>query len=317
MEPLEEPPKEVRKLSDNFKVLLPPEAERYVSAYKPKDTDVIVVGDSKTGTTWTQHIMHGLRSGGDMQFEEMSEIVPILEQFYKLPGCDIATPQKYQPNMFKSHMLYSKVPKGNAKHIIVVRNPPDVAVSKFHYFADWLFTKGEMSLEEFVEWFYLKPCPPYDIERNAKVMNFIVQAYPHRRDKGVLWLHYEDLKADLKECIKLISDFMDIGVGNQELLNLIEHQSSFDFMKQHKDKFDTGFVKKLTKSELEITSEEEYKKSASKIRKGVIGEGKKEISPEQLKALDAKWKEVVEPICGYATYEEMRAGINKELGRSF
>eukprot|EP00210_Caulerpa_lentillifera_P006180 g5904.t1 len=317
MEPVEEPPKEVRKLSDNFRALVPPEAERYASEYKPKDTDIIVVGVPKTGTTWTQHIMHGLKSKGDMDFTEMCETVPIIDYFYRLPNYNIATPQKYQPNMFKSHMLYSKVPKGNAKHIIVVRNPPDVAVSKFHYFADWLFTKGEMSLKEFVEWFYLKPCPPYDIAWNSHEMRFIAQAYPHRKDKGVLWLHYEDLKTDLKGCIKLISDFMGIGVGNQKLLNLIEHQSSFEFMKKHKEKFDSQYIKNLTKSDFDINSKDKFERSASKIRKGVSGEGKKDISAEQLKALDAKWKEVVEPICGYASYEEMRTSINKELGRTF
>eukprot|EP00210_Caulerpa_lentillifera_P006181 g5905.t1 len=317
MDTLEEPPNEVKKLSDNFRTLFPSEVERLVSEYKPKDTDIIVVGSPKTGTTWIQHIMHGLRSNGDMDFEEMSVTVVLLDYFCRIPDYDIATPQKYQPNMFKSHMLYSKVPKGNAKHIIIVRNPPDVAVSKFHYFADWLFTKGEMSLEEFVEWFYIKPCPPYDIVWNSYEMRFIAQAYPHRKDKGVLWLHYEDLKADLKGCIKLISDFMDIGVGNQDLLNLVENQSSFEFMKKHKDKFDTGYFKQQLRSKVDVKSEDDFELSASKVRKGVSGEGKKDISPEQLIALDAKWKEVVEPICGYASYEEMRTSINKELGRTF
>jgi len=36
-----------------------------------------------------------------------------------------------------------------------------------------------------------------------------------------------------------------------------------------------------------------------------------------LKALDAKWKELVEHVCGCSSYQEMRDKINKELGRSF
>jgi len=43
-------------------------------------------------------------------------------------------------------------------------------------------------------------------------------------DDGVLWLHYDDLKADLKGCIKLISSFMGIGVGDQKLLDLVHYQ---------------------------------------------------------------------------------------------
>eukprot|EP00210_Caulerpa_lentillifera_P006178 g5902.t2 len=224
MEVLEQPPKGVKKLSDNLRTLIPPEATRMAFEYKPKDTDIMVVGTPKTGTTWIQHIMHGLRSGGDMEFEEMSETVPILEYFYKRPGYDITTPQTYPPNMFKTHVVHDDATIGNAKRIMIVRDPADVAVSKFYYFENWLYNEGEMTLEEFVEWCFLKPCPPYDIYWNIVDMNFIVQAYPHRKDEGVLWLHYEDLKADLKGCIKLISDFMGIGVGNQDLLNLIEHQ---------------------------------------------------------------------------------------------
>lgn len=49
--------------------------------------------------------------------------------------------------------------------------------------------------------------------------------YPHRKDANVLWLHYEDLKADLKRCVKMLSDFLGVGVGDQELLDLVEKQA--------------------------------------------------------------------------------------------
>jgi len=88
-------------------------------------------------------------------------------------------------------------------------------------------------------------------------------------------------------------------------------------MKQHKEKFDSSFTKELTKTNPGLVVDKNFKHSASKVRKGISGEGKREITPQQMEALDAKWREIVTPICGYETYEEMRAGINKELGRSF
>ena len=48
--------------------------------------------------------------------------------------------------------------------------------------------------------------------------------YPHRKEERILWLHYEDLKADLGKCIKLIADFIGVGVKNEELLNRTEQQ---------------------------------------------------------------------------------------------
>lgn len=65
--------------------------------------------------------MHGLRSRGDMDFNEISAAIPVIEFCYLTGIRDLHALQKYQPNMYKSHMWYHDVPKGNAKHIIVVR----------------------------------------------------------------------------------------------------------------------------------------------------------------------------------------------------
>ena len=54
---------------------------------------------------------------------------------------------------------------------------------------------------------------------------FLVGWYPLRKDENVLWLHYEDLKADLSGCIKLLSEFIGVGVDDQELLDLAEKQA--------------------------------------------------------------------------------------------
>jgi len=56
MSSLEEPPQEVRNLSDNFNVVVTPEAIQMVRDYVPKDTDIILAGPPKSGTTWVQHV---------------------------------------------------------------------------------------------------------------------------------------------------------------------------------------------------------------------------------------------------------------------
>jgi len=35
------------------------------------------------------------------------------------------------------------------------RNPADAAVSFYHFKKDWMFDEGDMSLDEFVEYFFL------------------------------------------------------------------------------------------------------------------------------------------------------------------
>jgi len=56
MSSLEKPPEEVRNFSDNFNVLVTPDAIQMVKDYVPRDTDIILAGPPKSGTTWIQHV---------------------------------------------------------------------------------------------------------------------------------------------------------------------------------------------------------------------------------------------------------------------
>ena len=47
--------------------------------FKPRPSDVLIVTPPKCGTTWMQQIVHQLRTGGDMAFHEISEVVPFIE----------------------------------------------------------------------------------------------------------------------------------------------------------------------------------------------------------------------------------------------
>lgn len=56
--------------------------------------------------------------------------------------------------------------------------------------------------------------------------------------------------------------------------------------------------------------------SSTKVRGGGSGP-KPQPSPAIKCILDEKWESIVFSATGYACYEDLRAGINKELGRSF
>ena len=44
-----------------------------------RPSDVIIVGEKRCGTTWTQQILHQLRTGGDMSFDKIYHVVPWIE----------------------------------------------------------------------------------------------------------------------------------------------------------------------------------------------------------------------------------------------
>ena len=46
------------------------------SAWVPRPTDVVISTPPKTGTTWVQQIVHQLRTGGDMDFEDIYQPIP-------------------------------------------------------------------------------------------------------------------------------------------------------------------------------------------------------------------------------------------------
>ena len=68
-------------------------------------SDVFVATPPKCGTTWMQMIIHQLRSGGDMSFEEISNVVPFIEIAGDL-GIDVDADQEYFPRAFKTHLWY-------------------------------------------------------------------------------------------------------------------------------------------------------------------------------------------------------------------
>jgi hypothetical protein len=101
--------------------LMTKEGRQKALSFIPRSSDVIVAAPAKCGTTWMQQIMHQLRSGGDMTFTDISEVVPWIDLAYDV-GQDLDAEHKYQPRCFKTHTGYDVCPKGG-KYIVVYREP--------------------------------------------------------------------------------------------------------------------------------------------------------------------------------------------------
>jgi hypothetical protein len=89
-------------------------------------TDCVVAPFSKSGTTWLQQIAHSLRTRGDMDFDDISRVVPWIETSTDL-GIDLDAPQIAEPRVFKSHLDAHRVPKGGC-YIISCRDPKDAPI---------------------------------------------------------------------------------------------------------------------------------------------------------------------------------------------
>ena len=86
-------------------------------------------------------------------------------------------------------------------------------------------------------------------------------------------------------------------------------------MKQHSTKFDEHPLKNVRNEAVGLARDAGG--NSGKVRKGAVNEGKEVLPDYILEKIDQTWKTTVTPITGYVSYDAMREGINKELGRSF
>ena len=279
-----------------------------VREFQPRSTDVIVAGCCKSGTTWMQQIVHQLRTGGDMEFTEIVEVMPVIELSRDLK-LNLDADQKFSPRCFKTHQLHQSCPEG-AKYIYCLREPCSVAYSAFKMFQDWLFQPGEVSLEEYVRDIWLAQ---HDADQDQITIapyflyfHHLASWWPHRNDPNVLVVFFEDLKESYESCIRSVAKFM--GITDESSIQAALEKSTFTYMKQNGDKFDQKLLKQSRNRALGLAANAGMNKT--KIRTGTTTEGSKMLSVELHCQMQQKWDAIVAPVTGCSTYEELRAAWN-------
>lgn len=274
--------------------------------FQPRSTDVFVVGAYKTGTTWMQQIMHQLRTGGDMDFEDITGEVPLIDAAYDTQQ-DLTCDQKASPRCFKSHYCYHRCPKG-AKYIWTLREPCAVSYSYYNMLRGWFFQPGELTLEEFVEGIWLTQGEPQVPTDREGYFYHLASWWPHRNDPNILLVLFEELKWSYEPTIRKIAHFM--GIEEEANIKAALENCTFECMKKNSDKFDDKLFKnRLNKN---FGAGGGVGIGHSLVQTGTTTEGLKMLSAEtQQKILD-KWKADVTPVTGYSTYDELRTECMKK-----
>lgn len=280
---------EILSKFENFRT---PEGESYGLAYQPHPTDVFVVTPAKCGTTWMQQIVHGLRTRGSMDFEEITQVVPWIEMAKDM-GIDIYKPQRADPRAFKTHKNLNDVPKGG-KYICVVRDPKDAMLSLYRFFEGWIFEKDSVPLDEFALQFYIGT-------DGRGYWDHIQALWAHRNDSNVLPLFYEQMKQDLPGAVERVAEFIELELDD-ELKDIVVRQSDFKFMNEHNHKFDDHLVRETRNAVCNIPPDG----TTSKVKNGNVGESKLYISKEVMEKFDKVWQEEITTKIGVKSYEDLR-----------
>ncbi len=277
------------------KMFVPAEISASIAAYRPRPTDVVISPYGKCGTTWLQQIFHTLRTGGDMDFDDISRVVPWIETATLL-GIDLEAPQRAEPRGFKSHLAYDAIPPG-AKAICSLRDPKDALVSFYRFMEGWFFEPGAVSIDQFGEGWVSRPML-------GSYWGHLLSWWKVRHDPAVLLLSYEQMVAEPEASIRRVAAFCDIPLDDALLATTLE-RSSIGYMLAHKDVFSDPMMRRASEVRCNLPPGSD----SAKVRRGGVGGHADELSPELSAALDVKWRELVTPVTGFADYAALEAAL--------
>lgn len=277
------------------------ESTRHGLAYRAQPSDLFIAPFAKCGTTWLQQIVHGLRTRGDMDFDDICRVIPYLELSHRLKQ-DLYAPQRGSFKAFKSHLSWSRIPKGG-RYIVSFRDPKDALVSYYNFLNGFHWQKGAISITEFARHFYLNT---QGDGWDGNYWMHLVSWWKQHCNPQVLLLCYENMKADLNATVETIAHFLKIEL-DQPLLDLVVKQASRDFMLAHKSKFSDPI------QQAAVVEEGLWPKNDSfaKVKKGRTGGHRTKLPAEIEDDMDAIWKESVEPSTGLSSYKALQATLGK------
>ena len=233
-----------------------------------KDGDVFVVTYPRSGTTWTEQMVHLLVNNGEQGEQRLTDAVPWLETLPHRPNGIIeflkTMPQR---RLFTSHLPYPLMPYLNnttAKIIYVARNPKDVAISTYFHNQSKLGYEG--TWEEHFQLFLNS-----DVGFGPYFDHVLPWWQASQKDERILFRKYEDMKHDHAGSVARLAAFLDLQADSQ-LIDMVVILSSFQSMTSN-----------------ETTNFDWIPQKADKpkhFRKGDIGDWRNHFSAEQSQQMD-------------------------------
>lgn len=260
-----------------------------IKNFKVRETDIIVLGYPRCGTTWTQEMVWLIAN--DLDFEKAKVFID--ERFPNLEVTGFEQKQKphkkipefysdsikfiekmKDPRFYKTHVKPSVLPdqiltgQVKPKMIYVHRNVKDACLSSYHYVKN-VAKLYDGPLENYYKHYILKD------NMLGNYWEGVLYFWKRRHEENILFITYEEMKNDLLKVIKRVATFLNKKLtDNQE----IELSKWLEFKNcqnnpalNHNDVYElTGF-----------------------IRIGKVGQHLKEMSPEIIEKLDIWSKQCV------------------------
>lgn len=255
-----------------------PESVRNARDYMPHDNDLILVSYLKCGNNWLEQIIQLILHRGESaeNYAEFHRRCPYPE----MTGMRYLN-EMQPPRFFKTHFSYEHQLKNRrAKYIYLTRNPLDVCVSFYYYVrgaASYEFDDG--TFDDFVQAFVAG-----EVER-GDYCDHLLSWYPHRHERNVFFLTYEQLKNDFKNTVLDLAGFMgkqyrDMLECDENIYANVVDRSAVPFMSKvcyvdeallnSLTEIDRPFVEGYRR--FTATTNSRLKSGKNIVRKGVVGD---------------------------------------------
>jgi hypothetical protein len=240
------------------------------AAYRPLAGDVFVATQMKCGTTWMQQIVYEVLSRGrgdlgDGGHRHLYALSPWIEARYSVPLDAAPRIGAAQARLVKTHLPTSLCPYGEeARYVYVTRHPVACFASCVDFVA---MLAGPLTpgLPDLLDWF----CSD----------RMWWRSWPEHVDgwwrwaegrPNVLFLHYEEMLADLPAAVDRVAAFLDTRLDPSERAAVVE-KSGFAFMKRHEERFEMA-----PPTPFSVAGEARFLRSGSRERERDVGPAERE-----------------------------------------
>lgn len=214
-----------------------PSAVEEAMGFRPDERDVLVVTQMRSGTTWMQQIVFEVLCRGRGSLEDdghrhMNALSPWLESRTAVPVERAARVGEGQHRILKTHLPASLCPLSRqARYIYVLRHPVACFASAVD-FIQMLYGPLSYSSREFTDWFcgermWWGSWPEHAVGwwRQAEASD------------NVLFLHYEEMLADLPATVSRVASFLGVELSPEEHAEVVR-KSSYGYMKEREEHFE-------------------------------------------------------------------------------
>lgn len=259
--------------------------------------DVFITSWAKSGTTLMQQMFHQLRMaacGGDMDFDDISRVVP-WDDVALLLDFDMTAPQRALPRGFKSHREYERLPAGQ-RYVVTLRDPKETFVSFYRFLNGWHLERDAVAMEDFMP-LWLGGGP-----QGCDYFTHLLSWHARLGEPDTLLMTYRSVVQDRAAAIRRLAAFCDIALsGEQEALVL--ERTSRAFMAAHRDRFDDGMICRVLEDKAGVPAASD----SAKVQD--TGSTAEALPPAIAEEIDRMWGERVLPATGHADFASLAAEI--------